>query len=140
MNNVPTLIVPFTVDTSCKIARCGGDPVDLNTVTSVIRRPSERPGEQWRQGDVWLAGGTWLFSEPQPDVTRLIDLTELGWPSLVPSREGLEIGATCTIRELYAFAPPLDWRAASLFSTCCEAFLASFKVWNSATVGGNICM
>ena len=24
--------------------------------------------------------------------------------------------------------------------TSCEAFLASFKVWNSATVGGNICM
>ena len=31
-------------------------------------------------------------------------------------------------------------RAASLIPTSCEAFLASFKVWNSATVGGNICM
>jgi CO/xanthine dehydrogenase FAD-binding subunit len=41
---------------------------------------------------------------------------------------------------LYALAPPDDWRAASLFATSCEAFLASFKVWNSATVGGNICM
>ncbi len=29
---------------------------------------------------------------------------------------------------------------APLFATSCEAFLASFKVWNSATVGGNICM
>ena len=27
-----------------------------------------------------------------------------------------------------------------LLTTSCEAFLASFKVWNSATVGGNICM
>jgi CO/xanthine dehydrogenase FAD-binding subunit len=122
-------IGPFTVD-----------PVDLNTVTSVIRRPPDRPGEQWCQGDAWLAGGTWLFSEPQPDVTRLIDLTELGWPALVPSGDGLEIGATCTIRELYTFAAPRDWRAAPLFTTCCEAFLASFKVWSSATVGGNICM
>ena len=30
--------------------------------------------------------------------------------------------------------------AAPLLATSCEAFLASFKVWNSATVGGNICM
>ena len=29
---------------------------------------------------------------------------------------------------------------APLFATSCEAFLSSFKVWNSATVGGNICM
>lgn len=129
MNNAPTLVGPFTVD-----------PVDLDTVTSVIRRPPDRPGEQWCQGDAWLAGGTWLFSEPQPDVTRLIDLTELGWPALVPSGDGLEIGATCTIRELYTIAAPRDWRAAPLFTTCCEAFLASFKVWGSATVGGNICM
>ncbi len=129
VNNLPPLIVPFTVD-----------PVDLNTVTSVIRQPRERPGEQWRQGDAWLAGGTWLFSEPQPDVTRLIDLTELGWPAVELSADGLQIGATCTIRELYAFVPPQDWPAAALFATCCEAFLASFKVWNSATVGGNICM
>ena len=46
----------------------------------------------------------------------------------------------CTIRDLYAFEAPADWRAAPLFTTSCEAFLASFKVWNSATVGGNICM
>lgn len=114
--------------------------MDLNTVTSVVRRPPQRPGEQWRQGDAWLAGGTWLFSEPQPSVTRLIDLTALGWPALVPSADGLQIGATCTISELYAFVPPQDWRAAPLITTCCEAFLASFKVWNTATVGGNICM
>ena len=114
--------------------------MDLNTVTSVIRRPRERPGEQWRRGDAWLAGGTWLFSEPQPDVTRLIDLAALDWPALVASGEGLQIGATCTVRELYEFVPPQDWRAAALLATCCEAFLASFKVWNSATVGGNICM
>ncbi len=31
----------------------------------------------WRDGDAWLAGGTWLFSEPQPGVTRLLDLTAL---------------------------------------------------------------
>jgi CO/xanthine dehydrogenase FAD-binding subunit len=107
--------------------------MDLHTVTDVVRRPSDRPGQAWRDGDAWLAGGTWLFSVPQPDVRRLVDITTLGW-------DALEIGATCTIRELYALEPPGDWLAGSLLATSCEAFLASFKVWNSATVGGNICM
>src|SRR5689334_3325561 len=114
--------------------------MDLNTVADVIRWPPDRPGVAWRTGDAWLAGGTWLFSEPQPAVRRLIDLTELGWPDLVPDAAGLEIGATCTIRALHEFVPPDDWLAGSLLRASCEAFLASFKVWNAATVGGNICM
>ena len=48
--------------------------MDLNTITEVVRRPSERPGSDWRDGDAWLAGGTWLFSDQQPDLRRLIDL------------------------------------------------------------------
>ncbi|AHK28757.1 xanthine dehydrogenase [Rhodococcus opacus PD630] len=114
--------------------------MDLNTITDVVRRPPDRPGAQWREGDAWLAGGTWLFSDQQPDLRRLVDLTTLAWDTLIPSDAGLEIGATCTIRDLYAFAPPDDWRAGSLFGTSCESFLASFKICNSATVGGNICM
>jgi len=117
-----------------------GGHTDLNTVVDVFRRPSDRPGAAWRPGDAWLAGGTWLFSEPQPTVRRLVNLTELGWRSLVPQADGLEIAATCTIRELHEFVPPDDWLAASLLRTSCEALLASFKVWNAATVGGNICM
>jgi CO/xanthine dehydrogenase FAD-binding subunit len=27
-----------------------------------------------------------------------------------------------------------------MIGECCRAFLASFKIWNTATVGGNICM
>ncbi|WP_433710920.1 FAD binding domain-containing protein [Nocardia sp. CA-084685] len=114
--------------------------MDLNTITDIVRRPSEQPGADWRDGDAWLAGGTWLFSTEQPELRRLVDITALGWDSLVPSPSGLEIGATCTVRELNAFAPPRDWLAGTLFSTCCDAFLSSFKVWNAATVGGNICM
>ena len=114
--------------------------MDLNTITDVVRRPANPPGTQWRAGDAWLAGGTWLFSEPQPNLRRLVDLAPLGWDTLSVNDSGLEIGAMCTIRELYALAAPQDWRAASLLTTSCEAFLASFKVWNSATVGGNICM
>jgi CO/xanthine dehydrogenase FAD-binding subunit len=114
--------------------------VDLNTVTEVVRRPSEPPGSDWRYGDAWLAGGTWLYSDQQPDLRRLIDLDPLGWDRLVPRETGLEIGAMCTVRDLYAFAAPDGWHAAPLLATSCEAFLASFKVWNSATVGGNIAM
>lgn len=114
--------------------------MDLNTVTEVVRRPSDRPGGDWREGDAWLAGGTWLYSVEQPELRRLIDLTALRWDPLVPSGSGLEIGATCTIRELYAYVPPRDWTAGPLIARSCEAFLSSFKVWNAATVGGNICM
>ncbi|GGU98714.1 FAD-binding molybdopterin dehydrogenase [Streptomyces filipinensis] len=114
--------------------------MDLNTITEVIRRPSERPGVDWHEGDAWLAGGTWLYSTEQPDLRRLIDLTALPWEPLVPTGEGLEISATCTIRDLYAFRWPKGWTAGILLRKSCEAFLSSFKVWNAATVGGNICM
>jgi CO/xanthine dehydrogenase FAD-binding subunit len=114
--------------------------LDINTITDVLRNPADPPGAQWRPGDAWLAGGTWLFSDRQPDLTRLIDLMPLGWNSLTTGEAGIDIGAMCTIRELYEFAALSDWRAAPLLRTSCEAFLASFKVWNSATVGGNVCM
>jgi CO/xanthine dehydrogenase FAD-binding subunit len=114
--------------------------LDINTITEVVRQPPDPPGAHWRAGDAFLAGGTWLFSDQQPELRRLIDLMPLGWGSLAASDAGLEIGAMCTIRELYAFSAPADWSAARLITTSCEAFLASFKVWNTATVGGNICM
>ncbi|MBO0681343.1 FAD binding domain-containing protein [Mycolicibacterium sp. S2-37] len=114
--------------------------MDITTITDVVRTPADPPGAQWRTGDAWLAGGTWLFSDQQPGLRRLIDLAPLGWDELTASDAGLRIGAMCTIRDLHAFAAPADWRAAELVPISCEAFLASFKVWNSATVGGNICM
>lgn len=114
--------------------------MDITTVTDVVRRPPDRPGDLWRDGDAWVAGGTWLFSDKQPDVHRLIDLAPLGWTELQPGPTDLEIGAMCTVRDLYAFRRPVEWPAAALIPVSCEAFLASFKIWNSATVGGNICM
>jgi len=114
--------------------------LDLNTVTDVVRQPLDPPGAQWQSGDAFLAGGTWLFSDQQPNLRRLIDLMPLGWDALTVGDSGLEIGAMCTIRDLHAFSSPADWLAAPLLTTSCEAFLASFKVWNTATVGGNICM
>jgi CO/xanthine dehydrogenase FAD-binding subunit len=87
----------------------------------------------------FVAGGTWMFSEPQPDVTGLVDLTRMGWPSLELDERGLRIGATCTIAELAAIPQHAGWQAHPLFFQCATALLASFKVWNVATVGGNIC-
>ena len=114
--------------------------MDITTIGEVVRRPDDRPGASWRSGDAWLAGGTWLYSVPQPELRRLVDLTTLGWEPLVASDAGLEIGATCTIRDLYAFEPPADWTIGPLIRFSCESFLSSFKIWNAATVGGNICM
>ncbi len=91
-------------------------------------------------GAAWLAGGTWLFSEPQPGLRRLVDLAGLGWPALEISDAGLRIAATCTIAALEAFEAPAAWHAAPLFTGSCRALLGSFKVWEMATVGGNICL
>ncbi|WP_312859206.1 FAD binding domain-containing protein [Pseudonocardia xinjiangensis] len=116
--------------------------VDLDTVTE-IRSARELDG--WRPGDAWLAGGTFLFSEPQPHLTRLLDLSDMGWAPLEVTDRGLEIAATCTVAELARFVPPAGWTAVrpatgpSLVEQCCHSFVASFKIWTMATVGGNIC-
>ena len=111
--------------------------MDLNTVVEVV---SPAGAGDWRPGDAWLGGGTALFAAPDPAVTRLLDLAAAGWPALTVRPDGLEIAATCTIAELAAFAGPPGWTALSgLLAGCCAAFLASFKIWNVATVGGNLC-
>jgi len=114
--------------------------MNLNSVTELRHPTSAAEIAEWRNGFAWLAGGTWLFSEPQPGTDTLIDLGNLGWPALEVSPAGLDIGATCHIAELYRFEAPREWTAASLIRVCCNALLASFKIWNAATVGGNICM
>jgi CO/xanthine dehydrogenase FAD-binding subunit len=114
--------------------------MDLNTITAIVRprRRAELPA--WQTGDAWLAGGTWLFSEPQPSLTRFIDIVDFGWPALQITEQGLQIAATCKIAELDGATFPSHWTATPLFNQCCRSFLASFKIWNAATVGGNLCM
>jgi len=114
--------------------------MDLNTIKEVVRPRARAELPVWTAGDAWLAGGTWLFSEPQVHLRRLIDLSDLNWPPLSVTDEGLAIAATCTIAQLDALACPPDWLAAPLINQCCRAFLASFKIWRTATVGGNLCM
>jgi CO/xanthine dehydrogenase FAD-binding subunit len=114
--------------------------MDLNTITAVSHPQTRSELPVWTPGDAWLAGGTWLFSEPQVHLTRLVDLTDFKWPALTITESHLGIAATCTISQLDAFTCPSDWLAAPLISQCCRAFLASFKIWKTATVGGNLCM
>jgi len=113
--------------------------VDLNAVTEFA--PATSDGA-WRDGDAWLGGGTWLFSQAQPRVRRLLDLSAFGWPPLTETDGGLTIAATCTLAELARWRParPRYGNAAALARQCCDALLGSFKVQNVATVGGNICL
>jgi CO/xanthine dehydrogenase FAD-binding subunit len=109
--------------------------MDLTTVEA-LHRPRDRAalGAALHPGAAVLAGGTWLFSEPQPQLRALVDLTALGWPALVREPDGaLTVGATCTLAELAAAGP-------ELFRACCRCLAGSFKIWHTATVGGNVCL
>lgn len=114
--------------------------MDLNAVAQIVLPTSRAEMPAWQPGDALLAGGTWLFSEPQQHVRRLIDLTALGWPAVEISAHGLDLAATCTVERVAALSAdlPAEWAAAPLFRQCATALLASFKVWKTATIGGNL--
>jgi CO/xanthine dehydrogenase FAD-binding subunit len=122
------------------LVESSGISMDLNTIVEVAHPRTRGQLPVWTAGDAWLAGGTWLFSEPQVHLTRLIDLTDFKWPALTIGDTGLTIATTCTVAQLDALACPPEWIAAPLIDQCCRAFLASFKIWKTATVGGNLCM
>src|SRR4051794_40516293 len=95
--------------------------MDLNTVSDVVAAhdvdDARRLQAAWRDGDAWLAGGTLLFAEPHTELTRLLDLTALGWPALTLSDTGLEIGATCPFADLTNAGTkmPENWLPQPLF-------------------------
>ncbi|MDG2423951.1 MAG: FAD binding domain-containing protein [Phycisphaerales bacterium] len=115
----------------------------------------DEEARQWKPGSSFVAGGTWLYSEQQMSgritpgqagcddaqgIDTIIDLMSLGWTPLEVIDDGLEIAATCRIRDLLNFQSPSEWKASGLFRKCAEALSASFKIYNEATIGGNICM
>ncbi len=115
--------------------------MDIHTVTS-FRSARTRADLALAPGETLLGGGTWLMSEPQPGTTGFVDLTTMDWPDLEVTPAGLRIGATCTIARFVAWAhheAPSDWPATAMIPDAANALLASAKVWNTATVGGNIC-
>lgn len=115
--------------------------MDITTVTS-FRPARSRADLALAPGEVVIAGGTWLMSEPQPGTTGFVDLTTLEWPDLEVTDEGLRIAATCTIARLLDWVEgeaPSAWTSLALARPAADALLASFKIWNTATVGGNVC-
>ncbi|MCW2787486.1 MAG: molybdopterin dehydrogenase FAD-binding protein [Marmoricola sp.] len=113
--------------------------MDLNTVTS-WRSARTRDDLLLAEGETFLGGGSWMFSEPQVGVTGLVDLTTMDWAPWVETPAGVSIAATCTIADLLVHADGSAWATAPLFRSCAEAFLMSFKIWSTATVGGNLCL
>ena len=113
--------------------------MDQNTVRAFVVPPPDDPLLDWREGDAWLAGGTLVFYTPMPHLRRLRDLSQMDWPSITVREDGLELAATCVITELHEFIPPPQWTAGPFLRASVEEYLASFKVWNRQTVGGNIC-
>ncbi|MFW7413515.1 FAD binding domain-containing protein [Demequina sp. SO4-18] len=112
--------------------------MDLTAVQGV-RVARSRADLALDQGERYLAGGTWMFSEDQPGVTGLVDLSGLGWDELDVTAQGdLRIGAMAPIGTLERWAATATFPAAPLFAQCSESLLASFKVRAAATVGGNI--
>ncbi|MBT2532297.1 FAD binding domain-containing protein [Arthrobacter sp. ISL-48] len=120
--------------------------MDMNTIEDVV---STTDPADWREGDAWLAGGTVLFSygsyafgaEP---LKRLLDLGSAGWQAVTDTGAGIDLAATCTIADLYALPDTLasrrpGWPGLNLVRPCSDSFVASFKVWNMSTVGGNLC-
>ncbi|MCW2810570.1 MAG: FAD-binding molybdopterin dehydrogenase [Friedmanniella sp.] len=114
--------------------------MDLHTVTDVRAARTRADLAGVGGSTAVLAGGSWLFSEPQHHLVRLVDLGTLGWPEVEHRTDGsLSLAATCTLRTVSALSQhPAGWPCAPLFHQTCTALVGSFKVWNVATVGGNI--
>ncbi|NLU82156.1 FAD binding domain-containing protein [Rhodococcus sp. HNM0569] len=112
--------------------------MDLSFVDALVlpRTRAELPAPA--PDTAYLAGGTWLYSQPQPHVRRIVDLAGFGWPALTVTADGLDIAATCTIEQLVTATYPTEWTATPLFRRCADALVASWKIWHTATVGGNL--
>jgi len=131
--------------------------MDLNTVLTITSARDRADLQRLSAQVAPLAGGSDLFADPQTHLTGLVDLQTLGWPALTLTTDadtdagerrtdtttdtipGLTIAATCTIAELSRLAAAPGWTAHPLLYQCCTALYGSFKIWNVATVGGNLC-
>ncbi|MWV50184.1 FAD-binding molybdopterin dehydrogenase [Rathayibacter sp. VKM Ac-2803] len=107
--------------------------MDLNTIqrVRVVRDRADLAAMGPRTAVI--GGGSWVFSLPHDHLDELLDLQGFGWEPLRATPEGLSVAATCTFTELAAVPD-----RGPLFFQCCTALLGSFKIWNTATVGGNI--
>ena len=113
--------------------------MDLSTVATITPALSRADLAVLGPSVLPLAGGSELFADPRIHLTGLVDLQTLLWPALTVSTDGLEIAATCTLAELAGLPAQPGWLAQPVFHQACTALFGSFKIWNVATVGGNLC-
>lgn len=113
--------------------------MDLTTVVFVTAAHTRADLAALGETVVPLAGGSELFADPRIHLTGLVDLQTMGWPHLTVSTDGLDIAATCTLAELARMPAEPGWVAHPIFHLACTALFGSFKIWNVATVGGNLC-
>jgi CO/xanthine dehydrogenase FAD-binding subunit len=67
----------------------------------------------------------------------LTEVSDVDWPPLVLTRDGIEISATCSITALATLTAPADWPAcAALFAPCAELAQLSSKSLTDYSVGG----
>ncbi|MFR9752917.1 FAD binding domain-containing protein [Nocardia sp. 004] len=123
--------------------------MDLDTIREIVVARERADLGLLDPSAAVLSGGTFLFSEPQDQLVRLVDITSMGWPALRAVDDGLEIAATCTLAEFSGAMPGHElgvpvlrelWPGTALFAQSCRALLASHKIWRTATVGGNVCL
>lgn len=111
--------------------------MDLDTIQRIrVARSRADLGDTSGRSAV-IGGGSWVFSLPHDHLDELVDLQGLDWPPLTRTSAGLSIAGTCTLAQLAAL-PDDGSPAHPLLFQCCTALLGSFKIWNVATVGGNI--
>ena len=113
--------------------------MDLTTVAAITPARTRDDLAALSATVVPLAGGSELFADPRIHLTGLVDLHTMGWPALTVTPDGLEIAATCTLAELSRMPAEPGWVAHPIFHLACTALFGSFKIWNVATVGGNLC-
>ena len=99
-----------------------------------VRVARTRADVVFAPGERAMGGGTWLYSEPQPGLTGIVDLTGMGWEPIVRTADNITVAATCTIAMLRELPD------SELFLQCADSLLASWKIQQTATVGGNIAL
>ena len=124
--------------------------MDLTGLDRVIAPQLDDPGAYARlcrdRALLPVAGGTWLLGgapTAHPPGTAMLDLRAAGWPDITVAPDGLRISATCPIGSLIdpsRAGASLPDPVRDMLRACADSMIASFKVLDSASVGGNLCL